>query len=202
MPLTLPLFIVFEGIDGSGKTTLADRIHARYSSHLPAVRLAEPTAGEWGREIRALLKGRVPADTGELLRLFILDREDDVRRNIVPALAGNRMIIMDRYYFSNAAYQGTGEVGPAEIIRMNRDRGFPVPNRVYLVDIDPVEALARVEKRNPEMELFENRRFLGAVRDNYRGLVDDTFLVLDGRLDPAALAGAVSADLELNFRAR
>jgi dTMP kinase len=202
MPLTLPLFIVFEGIDGSGKTTLADRIHAHYSSHLPAVRLAEPTAGQWGREIRALLKGHAPADTGELLRLFILDREDDVRRNIVPALAEKKMIIMDRYYFSNAAYQGTGDAAPAEIIGMNRDRGFPVPHRVYLVDIDPGEALARVEKRNPEKELFENRRFLERVRENYRTLADNTFLVLDGRLDPGALAGAVREDLERNFRAR
>lgn len=202
MPLTLPLFIVFEGIDGSGKTTLAARIHDHYSRHLPAVMLAEPTSGARGREIRALLKSGAPADTGKLLELFILDRDDDVRRNIVPALSEGRMVIMDRYYFSNAAYQGTGGVTPAGIIAMNRDRGFPVPHRVYLVDITPAEALGRVEKRNPERDIFENQVFLSKVRANYLEIADDTFLVLDGRLGPGELSDAVIEDLELHFKVR
>ncbi|HPA72099.1 MAG TPA: dTMP kinase [Spirochaetota bacterium] len=202
MPLTLPLFIVFEGIDGSGKTTLAERIHARYASLLPAVLLAEPTTGARGAEIRALLKRRPPAPVSRLLELFILDREEDVRRNIVPALAAGKLVVMDRYYISNAAYQGTGDIAPADIVAMNRERGFQAPHRVYLVDLDPAEALGRVEKRNPDRDIFENRRFLEKVRENYRVLADDTFLVLDGRLDPGSLERAVADDLERSFKAR
>ncbi len=85
---------------------------------------------------------------------------------------------------------------------MNRERGFPAPHRVYLVDLDPDEALGRVEKRNPDRDIFENRRFLEKVRENYRVLADDTFLVLDGRLDPGSLERAVADDLERTFKAR
>ncbi len=202
MALTLPLFIVFEGIDGSGKTTLAGNIFTYFSALVPAILLAEPTGGGRGTEIRKLLKVGTTNNNGKLLELFILDRADDVRLNIAPALAAGKMVIMDRYYHSNAAYQGTDERPPADIISMNRARGFPAPDRVYLVDISPEEALRRIKSRNSAVDFYEDPRHLTRIRENYLSMADETFLVLDGTLAPRDLTGAVIADLKKNYTLR
>lgn len=202
MSLARPLFIVFEGIDGSGKTTLADMLFDHYrAGGVPAVRLREPTDGEWGRRIREMLKGEEAPRAEEQLRLFLLDREDDVKRNIRPMMAEKRLILMDRYYFSNAAYQGAAGLPPDTIISENRKRGFPEPDRVYLVDIDPEEALRRIGSRNGGMgkELFEKKFFLERVREIYLSLAGETFRVLDGSLSPGTLLGILTGDMEEGF---
>ena len=116
-----PLFIVFEGIDGSGKSTQAGMFHAyRRSLHMDPVLLAEPSTGEWGKEIRALLAGSFIPPVEEMLELFLRDREDDSRRNIIPALDSKRSVVMDRYFHSNAAYQGAMGLEAGRILAENR----------------------------------------------------------------------------------
>ncbi len=177
-----PLFIVFEGIDGSGKSTQCDLLF-RYAvaQGAPAVRLAEPTGGEWGTRIRAMLKEPAMAPAEEQLRLFLLDRKDDVERNIVPALKESRIVIMDRYYYSNAAYQGAAGIAPGRIIAENRALSFPEPDRIYYVDIPAPVAMRRIAGRSGKgTEVFEKEYFLQRVREIFLSFSGDRFMVVDG----------------------
>ena len=179
---TRPLFIVFEGIDGSGKSTQRDLLydHAR-SAGLPAVRLAEPTGGTWGKKVREMLARKEMAPAEEQLRLFLMDRKDDAERNIVPALDGGKIIIMDRYYFSNAAYQGAAGIDPRRIIDENRAMKFPEPGRVYFIDIPADVAIRRVSGRSGKREeVFEKEAFLQRVREIFLSIADERFVILDG----------------------
>ncbi len=198
MKLDLPLFILFEGIDGSGKSTQA-RLLFSYceKKHIPAVLLQEPTGGPWGKKIREMLNGSFHADVEHQLELFILDREYDVKTNIIPSIEKGMLVILDRYYYSTAAYQGGKKYSPMQIVDMNRERDFPVPDRVYLIDIDPDTALGRVAARDPgKEEIFEKKQFLERVRENYLHLADESFLVLDGRLTEDELFASILDDLE------
>ncbi len=193
-----PLFIVFEGIDGSGKSTQCDLLfrHA-VSMGLPAVKLAEPTDGKWGKKIRAMLRNKEMAPAEEQMRLFILDRQEDAEQNIIPALKQNRIIVMDRYYYSNAAYQGAAGMTPEAIIAENRKMDFPEPDRVYFVDLPPDRAMERITIRSGgEKEVFEQEHFLQRVRDNFLSIADGRFLILDGTGSADEIFEEVKKDFE------
>ncbi|TAL36419.1 MAG: dTMP kinase [Spirochaetes bacterium] len=204
MTLRLPLFIAFEGIDGCGKSTLCARLHAHFlSNKLPSVLLREPTDGIWGRKIREMLKGPELPDAAEQVRLFLMDREYDVENNILPAIRHRRLVLMDRYFYSNAAYQGAGGIPPVSILEENVRRGFPIPQRVYLLDLSPEAALERISGRDTGTgnDLFEKQEFLQRVRAHYLAMADERFSVMDGSADPESLFRAVRDDMERAFGA-
>ena len=102
------ILIIFEGIDGSGKSSQAQRVtHWLKEKGLPVVSFSEPTAGKYGQKLREIMHyGRHNITPQEELDLFLKDREEDVQNNILPALRQSYIIVMDRYYYSNMAYQG------------------------------------------------------------------------------------------------
>mgnify|MGYP000844605436 CR=1 FL=1 len=205
MNIQLPLFIVFEGIDGSGKSTLCDMLYGRCLSRgVGCVLLREPTDGVWGRKIREILSGPETPDPEEQVRLFIMDREDDVRRNILPAMAEKRLIIMDRYYYSNAAYQGAMGIDSKRVLNENIRRGFPAPDRVYFIDVAPGEAIARIQRRNGAgtPDIFEKKAFLESVRGAYLALADERFVFIDGARTPGESITTIMKDIEDVFGAR
>lgn len=191
-------FIVFEGIDGSGKSTLADMLYDYFlSANLPVVKGREPTDGPNGKRIRELLREDIPPPAAEQMKLFLLDREEDAVKNIIPALKQGMTFIMDRYYYSNAAYQGAMGIQPGDIIRENIRRGFPEPDRIYLIDVDPDTAIKRIAGRNRgKTDFFEKTIFLVKVREIYHALVNEKFLLLDGRRRPSELLKLIKDDLE------
>ncbi|MGL4369429.1 MAG: dTMP kinase [Spirochaetota bacterium] len=200
MSLRKPLFIVFEGIDGSGKSTACSGIERLLREEgEPVIRLAEPTQGSSGREIRERLASPIKPDPDTMLELFISDREDDVTINILPNLAAGNIILMDRYYYSNAAYQGASGLSWKRILRLNDDYSFPRPDRVYFMDIDPERALERIQKRNEEngcrSDSFEKLSFLRDVRDIYHACADDRFKTIDASGTVPEIVKAVRADL-------
>lgn len=205
MRVRLPLFVLLEGIDGSGKSTLADRVTRHFlDAGVPSLRLAEPTDGEWGRRIRAHLRAGDLPSPEEQLELFIEDRADDVARNIKPALAAGKLVVMDRYYYSNAAYQGAAGIPPERVIAANRARGFPDPDRVYLIDIGPEEALRRIDVRSgadEHRQAFEKRQFLERVRAIYLAIADERFVVVDGSPEAETVARRIIDDVESTFSA-
>ena len=176
-------FIVFEGIDGSGKSTQCDMLY-RYiaGKGIDVKKLAEPTSGKWGTELRAMLKSSAPPPVETQIEMFIKDRIDDCKNNIFPCLNSGTTVVMDRYFYSNAAYQGVSGIAPAEIIDRNIREGFPLPQRVYFIDIPAETAMDRILKRNGSgnTELFEKREFLETVRSNFLSIADERFLIVNG----------------------
>lgn len=109
---------------------------------------------------------------------------------------------MDRYYYSNAAYQGAMGIEPDLIIDENRKRKFPEPDRVYLIDIDPEIALKRINKRNNNTasEIFEKKDFLTNVRKIYHSIANDKFIVIDGTKNPEEIIEIIIKDIDKSFK--
>ena len=124
------LLIVFEGIDGCGKSTQAKLAYDYVKSlGYEAIALKEYTNGKWGQKIRELsLKGRDNVTAFQEFELFLKDRMEDVELNIKPALESKKIIILDRYYFSSMAYQG-GRGLDVKMIQEENEKIAPVPDK-------------------------------------------------------------------------
>jgi len=177
------LLIVFEGIDGSGKTTQAKTLLRRLRAKgIAAVFFREPTGGRWGREIRRKALRRDSLTPGEELELFVKDRREDVAKNLRPALADGKVVVLDRYYFSTIAYQGAKGLDPARIRRMN-ETFAPKPDLVFILDIEAGTGLSRIGDRKRKEELFEREDYLDKVRELFKGFRGRKIIHIDGTGD-------------------
>ena len=182
MRLRKGVLVVFEGIDGSGKSTQARRLLRRLrAAGFEAVPFREPTGGKWGRLIRRMAKRAGSLTPEEELDLFVKDRKENVRRNLRPALAAKKIVILDRYYFSTMAYQGAKGIAPGRIKRLN-ERFAVEPDLVFVLDIAPGRGLHRIHHRKRKDLLFERDRYLARVRRIFRGFRGRRFVHLDGSL--------------------
>ena len=167
------LLIVFEGIDGSGKSTqcrmLADLLNKK---RIANISFAEPTLGKWGMKIRQLLaEGRNGISPDEELEWFMNDRREDVEQNIEPALKAGKVVLMDRYYFSTAAYQGALGFDPQEI-KAENEKFAPVPDRVLVFHNSPEKSLERIESSREGKSAFEKRDYLIEVQNIFKSFTD------------------------------
>ncbi len=163
------ILIAIEGIDGAGKTTQARLLAEQLvKDGYLVTALKEPTDGSWGKRIRVLAtEGRNLSPRDEMM-LFIKDRQEDVLRNIQPALAERRIVIMDRYYLSNMAYQGAIGMDTAEIKQMNEEFA-PVPDLVLILDVAPSLGQSRlVNGRRETPNHFEKEEYLERVREQFQ----------------------------------
>ncbi len=169
------LLIVFEGIDGSGKSLQHEKAAEWLLSEGRSVlALREPTDGPHGQKLRgSALEGRL--SPAEELELFIEDRRWNVDKNILPALAEGKIVLLDRYYFSTIAYQSARGLDAQEI--KDRNEAFaPIPDLVLLFDLDPDAALERIRKNRGETpNLFEKAEYLRLVRQKFLQL-DDAYI--------------------------
>ena len=148
-------FVVLEGIDGSGTTTIAGRlVHHFREMEREVVSTYEPTSGPIGEVIRANLRAKEGHFNDRTMALlFMADREHHIRTVIQPALAENKVIICDRYMLSTLAYQ----------IRQSEDRfwvgdlvrSFQRPSVTIFLETDPELALSRVVGRQEEPDRYE-----------------------------------------------
>lgn len=179
--------LAFEGIDGSGKSTQARKLAEYLRAQGREVLLTrEPTDGPWGRKIReARFKERLSPE--DELHAFIEDRKQHVTEEIAPALARGAVVIIDRYYYSTAAYQGARGLDPQQLLATNRAFA-PKPDVVVLVDVTPEQALQRISSRGEGQDLFETKAALTAVRENFLQLSKEPhFVVVDGAGDEATV---------------
>ena len=154
------LFLSFEGIDGSGKSTQA-RMLAEFleNSGRPVVLTREPGGSPGAEEIRSLvLQGdpdRWSAET-EIL-LFTAARRDHIERTILPALAAGKIVICDRFADSTRMYQGLSRGNLRECVDQLHSLMIPRdPDKTILIDMDPSVGLSRAKSRNGVEERFED----------------------------------------------
>lgn len=198
------LFIVIEGIDGTGKSTQVKRLSDWFTDQGREVVISrEPTDGPWGRILReSAATGRLSAD--DELQHFLHDRRQHVDELIKPAIAAGKVVILDRYYFSSMAYQGIRGLDPSEIRRKNEEFA-PVPDLLLIMDLDVEKAMQRIGERGDIANEFEKRGNLQHCRDVFLSLKEETYARVinsSGSLDEVTeqVRRVVSLALELTTK--
>jgi len=163
--------IVFEGVDGSGKSTqLALLAQTMRSAGREVVETGEPYDCEWGRKIREMARSDRRVAPEQELRWFLEQRRVHVRELVGPSLAAGRIVLSDRYFLSTVAYQGARGLD-AERLLAECEAEFPVPDLVLLLEIAAGRGLGRVAERGgPPEPAFEEQAFLQRVAAIFRGL--------------------------------
>jgi dTMP kinase len=185
------LFIVIEGIDGTGKSTQSKRLAEWFRSRGREVVLSrEPTDGPWGKKLReSATTGRLSAE--EELECFLNDRREHVEMSIKPALAEGKVVILDRYYFSTMAYQGARGFDPGEI-RLRNEAFAPRPHLLLILDLSVESAHGRIGARGDTTNEFEQRDTLSCCREIFLSLRDEPFACV---IDAEPSLNVVTADI-------
>ena len=157
------LLIVFEGTDGTGKSTQLQLLaSALQDKGFSVVSTREPTEGKYGREIRELYSNRNKVSLEEELDLFIADRKEHIDTLLAPALASGKIILCDRYYLSTIAYQGAAGLDPAQILA--RNAFAPTPDLGLLFYAPVQTGVKRItENRGETLNDFEKEDYLQKV---------------------------------------
>lgn len=187
------ILVAIEGIDGAGKTTqwamLRDALLAVNEEPTTS---KEPTNGAWGRKIKeSAANGRM--SLSDELHAFVQDRSEHVHQVIYPALKAGRIVILDRYFYSTIAYQGSRGASVDEL-HAEMLAKFPVPDIVFVLDVDPCLGLYRVShSRGETPNQFENVEQLTDARGIFIDLAqsDQRITVVDGTLSVAAVHAEV-----------
>ena len=190
-------FLVIEGIDGAGKSTLCEIMKDSLESEGRKVIVTqEPTRDEIGSFIR---RGDVKgiSQKGEAL-LFVADRAVHTERIEKWVEEGN-IVICDRYFASTVAYQSVSLNGVALEKEWLISLNLPVirePDLTVLLDIDPEKGLGRIGGRG-EISKFENAEYLRGVRKAYLELAEEFgFTVMDAERDQQVLSKEIIEKLK------
>jgi dTMP kinase len=189
-------FIVFEGGNGSGKSSVINALSQKINEKTPQCVLTtrEPGGTNVGTQIRTLLLN--PEFSSQLVSraemfLFAADRAVHVDTIIKPALARGQMVFSDRYYFSTICFQSFGKgverglVDQINSIAIDNTQ----PDLVILLDVDPVTGLSRTTKRNSDsVDSYEQEKieFHQKVRDAYNVIAHESkvpFYTVDANKD-------------------
>lgn len=173
-------FIVFEGIDGAGKSTLIDEVSKKLeSAGIRTVVTAEPTEGPIGMLIRSGAVKYISPNAEALL--FTADRACHTSE-IVGWMEEGTTVLCDRYYASTIAYQSAGLDGTVSGKEWLMDINRPVtvePDTTILLDIDPEAGMRRVGERGARSK-YEVTEYLGRVRSNYLEIAEEKgFRIID-----------------------
>lgn len=169
-------FIVFEGIDGAGKTTQIELLAARLQKAGRRIyRTAEPTESVTGGLLRDALAGVSQRTACEMAALFTIDR---VFHNVNPVngiekmLADGIDVICDRYYYSSLAYQGS-ETDPGWVRDMNINcPEIRRPDICVFLDLTPAQSMERINRNRVTHEIYENEERLERVRRQFMTAFD------------------------------
>ncbi len=198
------LFVVIEGIDGSGKSETVKGLHNYLFSRHKSYRILttrEPTGGQYGTEIRRLLVEDSDPQSNHLhlLDLFVKDRREHVDKTIHPFLDQSsegelNVVLCDRYYYSTVAFQAAQGLDIHDLIAKNAV--FLKPDIAFFLDIDPKIALDRIADRSKEK--FEHLHIMEKIRANYQQLpelLDDNIVVIDAARQREAVLDDVIANV-------
>ena len=182
------LFIVVEGIDGSGKSEIIKMLHNYLFSKNKKFRILttrEPTNGKYGNQIREMLRNEKDpqSSSNKLVELFIKDRQEHLKNTIQPFLKNSNdhelnIFLCDRYCDSTIAFLGAQGLDIDELTEKNKN--FRKPNVAFILDVEPELALKRIGYR--EKEKFEKLEFMKKIRANFLKLpklLEDNIKIMD-----------------------
>lgn len=190
------ILIAIDGIDGAGKTTQVRLLESVLTAIGEVVVVSkEPTDGDWGQKLRdSALTGRLPFE--EELDAFIRDRQDHLKRKIIPALENGSVVILDRYFYSTIAYQG---------ILLNDHKSIEArvrvdvvnPDAAYWMDLPADLAVNRVTTRDGKPNLFERQEDLAKAGEIFRAIsvADRNLRRIDGTMSVQSLHKLIVDDL-------
>jgi dTMP kinase len=194
------VFITFEGLDGSGKSTQANLLaEALAAEGHDVVSTREPGGSEAGERIRELLLADLPIAPWAEAALFAAARAQLVEEVIAPALGRGADVVCDRYLDSSLAYQGIARgLGLERVLELNLHaiRGL-LPDRTFLLLVDPQESTRRVGDGGDRIER-ENADFRARVDAAYRELAEffpQRITTIDGTRPPREIAEEILGEL-------
>ena len=170
-------FIVFEGIDGSGKTTQINKLCEYLEQKGRKVYVtSEPTISMTGGILRDALSGVSKRTSCEMAAMFVLDRifhNVNHKWGIEKMLDEGYDVLCDRYYYSSLAYQGS-ETDYEWVKRMNLDcPEIRTPDACIFLDLTPEESLERISKGRATTEIYETKEKLTSVRNTFLSVFDE-----------------------------
>ena len=205
----LPL-ITFEGSEGSGKSTQADRLAVHFQRcGIPCILTREPGGTPIGETIRELLQfaphnSTMTAET-ELL-LFAASRSQLVREVIKPALKRGTCVIADRFFDSTTAYQGAARKLDRQMIeRLNTFAvGDCLPDITFVLDVDAATAMSRMQHAPRKADRMEQQaaEFYERVREGYREIAardPGRIVLIDGSRDADEIENEIWETLSSRF---
>jgi dTMP kinase len=171
------IFIVIEGLDGSGKTTQAKILAKKLSENHKVLCTAEPSQGKTGNFIRndcLYEEKRLPTEAEALL--FAADRIEHMQTELAPALSEGKIVICDRYIYSSLAYQGSAGLSLDWIKTINAHA--LEPDFALFIDVPPERVLERLQRKKSVMETLETQK---KVREIYLKYVEKgELIIIDG----------------------
>lgn len=202
------LFIVFEGIDGSGTSTQSGLLRDFFIEQgNSAVLTEEPSSGPIGNLLRQGLKKRVILSKDEkrfeqqMAFLFAADRHDHLYNDVdgvFKLLGEGKHVICTRYYFSSLAYQADEE---SYDLVYDLNKRFPEPDLVIYID-NPVEASLKRLKQRTVQDIYENKEKLLQVKDRYNKIFtnyEGKFMTVNGDQPKEGIHSQIVRYIEENF---
>ncbi len=162
--------VVFEGIDGTGKSTQIKLLaqYLRERGH-EVITDFEPTRGPWGMKVREAAMAGDRLGIEEEIDCLLQDRREHVRDVIEPALERGAWVLLDRYYLSMMAYQGASGISVEDIREWN-EAFATVPDIAFWLDIPLETAVERMRARGNVADAFEHEPFLQACMNIYSAM--------------------------------
>lgn len=203
------IFIVLEGLDGSGTTTQAELMKRwlEASGHGRVYLTREPTDGPIGHLIRLALRRRLVLDAHTLALLFAADRMDHLASDLIQKLNQGVTVICDRYYLSSFAYQLLDPQTDLAWLEQLNAKAIP-PDLTILLDVPPDVCMARIQRTRSHVELFEDLERLRSVRAHYLAIARgprserERIVIVDGDRSQEVVHADIRAVIQAQFGAK
>ncbi|HEX04919.1 MAG TPA: dTMP kinase [Bacteroidetes bacterium] len=178
------ILIALEGIDGSGKSTQWKRLGEwlKSAQEREVVMSVEPTNGPHGQALRDAWASGIRLPVEEEIELFVLDRDDHLDEVILPALEKGSIVLLDRYYYSSAVYQGTQPDQSIEAVLREFEDFCPRADLMLLFDLPAHVAMQRMHAGRSVLDVMEKLDNLRKVRSAYLRLGRKETRIVDAAL--------------------